>query len=281
MTRAAIALVAVVLGVPKAGIAQGDCFPGGASNEAKTMAIFAVPLAFGRGSAPELYPGFKAGLELSYLPRVSEARATPTVCRPGKGPENTDLLFAIPRPRIGMPLPFGFTLQASWVPPLRVNGVKANLFGISVEKAFGQFDGLVVAVRAHATFGSVHAAITCPDESLEDAASECFGGSRSDDRLSPNIRGVDVAVGGSMANGRLRPYAGAGYNRLQPRFQVNFTNQFGELDDRRVEVNLDRLVVFGGATWQLGTRVGLTGEVYAAPADAVTGRVIMRTAIGP
>jgi hypothetical protein len=180
-----------------------------------------------------------------------------------------------------MPLPLGLSLQASWVPPLRVNGVKANLFGISVEKAFGRYDGLVAAVRAHATFGSVQGPITCDDKALENAASECFGGTRSDDRLSPNILGLDLALGGSLAGGRLRPYGGAGYNRLQPRFQVNFTNQFGELDNTRVEVDLNRLVVFGGATWQLAERLGLTGELYVAPSDAVTGRVVLRTAVGP
>ena len=276
-----VVLVAIAPLWAASAMAQGDCFPGAASNEAKTLAIFAVPLAFGRGSAPEVYPGFKAGLELTYIPRVSDATATPTICRPGKGAENTDLLIALPRPRIGMPLPLGFNLQASWVPPVRVNGVKANLFGISLEKVFGQVDGIVAAVRAHATFGSVRAPITCSDEELDDPTTECFGGTRSDDRLSPNIRGVDVAIGGSLAGGRLRPYGGAGYNRLQPRFQVNFIDQGGVLDDRRVQVDLDRFVVFGGATWQVGTRLGITGEVYAAPADAVTGRIIVRTAVGP
>jgi hypothetical protein len=280
MKRAAIAM-ALVLGWPSLAAAQGDCFPGAESNEAKTMAIFAVPLAFSRGSAPEVFPGFKAGLELAYLPKVDDVTATPTICRPGKGPEHTNLLFGLPRPRFGMPLPFGLTLQASWVPPIRVNGVKANLFGVSLEKAFGQVDGLVAAVRAHATFGSVRAPITCDERALEDASSECFGGTKSDDRLSPNILGLDVAVGGPLAGGRLRPYAGAGYNRLEPRFQVNFTNQFGELDDRRVEVNLNRLALFGGATWEVTERLGVTGEIYAVPADAVTARLIVRTAVGP
>jgi hypothetical protein len=62
---------------------------------------------------------------------------------------------------------------------------------------------------------------------------------------------------------------------------VNFTNQFGELDDRKVEVDLNRLALFGGATWELTERLGLSGELYAVPADAVTGRVIVRTAVGP
>jgi len=279
--RPAIVLAALGLGWSTPGAAQGDCFPGPESNEAKTMAIFAVPLAFSRGNAPDLLSGFQAGLELAYLPRISDALATPTVCRPGKGPEHTNLLLGIPRPRLGLPLPLGLALQASWVPPVRVNGVKANLFGVSLEKAFGRLDGLVAAIRAHATFGSIRAPITCDDGALKDPASECFGGTRSDDRLRPNILGLDFAVGGSLAGGRVRPYAGAGYNRLEPRFQVNFTNQFGELDNRRVEVNLDRLALFAGGTWEITERLGLTGELYAAPADALTGRVVMRTAIGP
>jgi len=279
--RRAAAVIALVLGWPAAAAAQGDCFPGPGSNEAKTLAIFAVPLAFSRGGAPELLPGFRAGVELAYLPQVDEATATPTICRPGKGPENTDLFFAFPRPRIGLPLPFGLALQASWVPPVRVRGVKANLVGISVEKSFGQLDGLVAALRAHATFGSVRAPITCGEEALEDPNSECFGGTRSDDRLQPNIAGIDIALGGSLAEGRLRPYGGVGYNRLKPRFQVNFTNSVGELDDRRVEVDLNRFVMFGGATWQATERLGVTGELYAAPADAITGRIIVRTAVGP
>jgi hypothetical protein len=279
--RRAIAAVMLALGWPAVAVAQGDCFPGPESNEAKTLAIFAVPLAFGRGSAPDLFPGFRAGVELAYLPNVDEATATPTICRPGKGPENVDLLFALPRPRIELPLPFGLALQASWVPPVRVRGVKANLIGISVEKAFGDLDGLVAALRVHATFGSVRAPITCDDEALEEPSSECFGGTRSDDRLSPNIMGIDLAVGGPVAEGRLRPYGGVGYNRLQPRFQVNYTDQFGELDDRRVEVNLDRFVMFGGATWQTTDRLSVTAEMYTAPADAITGRVIVRTAVGP
>jgi hypothetical protein len=39
--------------------------------------------------------------------------------------------------------------------------------------------------------------------------------------------------------------------------------------------------MFGGATWQTTVRLSVTGELYAAPADAITGRVVVRTAVGP
>jgi hypothetical protein len=258
-----------------------DCFPGANSNEAKTLGIVAVPLAFGRAAAPSRFYGFQAGVELVYLPHVDAATATPTICNPGKGPENTDPISVLPRPRIGLPLPLGLSLQASWIPPVRFQGVKANLFGISLEKAFGSLDGLVAALRAHASFGTIRAPITCDNRSLQDASSECFGGTRSDDRLQPNIMGADLSVGGPLAGGRLRPYGGLGYNRLQPRFRVNFINRFGDLDNRKVSVDLDRFVVFGGATWLASARVGVSGELYAAPSDAITGRIVMRASVGP
>ena len=276
---ATFALVASALAAPLA--AQSVCRPSASSNEAKTLATFSVPLAFGPATAPEILPGLWVGLEGSYLPKVDPATATPTICRPGEGPLNTDLLFALPRPRIGLPLPLGLALQASWIPPVRVAGAKANLFGFSLGKSFGRLDGLVAAIRAHGTFGSIRGPITCDDTALADPASECFQGTRSDDKYSPNIFGADFSLGWTMVGGKLRPYVGGGYNRLQPRFQVNLTDRFGTVDSTRIEVNLNRGVVFGGANWQLADRLGVAAEVYAAPADAVTARLAVRTAIGP
>lgn len=273
------ALAAGTLATPMA--AQSVCRPATNSNEARTLANFAVPLAFSPGGAPGRRTGITLGFEAASVPNVDPATATPTTCRPGKGPENTDLLPALARPRIGVPLPLGLALEASWIPPVRVAGVKANVIGLSLTKTIGHADGLAAAVRAHATFGSIHAPITCSREELGDAVSECFQGTVSDDRYSPNIVGADVSVGWAMANGRLRPYVGSGYSRLEPRFQVNFRNQFGDLDTTRVAVNLNRAVFFGGAVWQLSDRLAVAGEIYAVPSDAATGRLVVRRAVGP
>jgi len=279
--RSVLVLAIMALAIVPRLAAQSVCQPPAGSHEARTLATFSVPLAFSAAAPPELHTGLSLGIEGAYLPRVDRTTSTPTFCRPGKGPEHTNHLFALPRPRIGVPLPLGLALQASWVPPLRVAGVKANLFGVSLAKSFGRRDGLAVGVHAHATFGSIHAPITCDDAALDDPTSECFHGTRSDDRYSPNIVGVDVSLGWPMASGRLRPFLGGGYNRLQPRFRVNFTNQFGAVDHTRVEVNLDRAVLFGGAQWQLSDRLGVVGEFYAVPADAVTWRLALRRDIGP
>jgi hypothetical protein len=276
-----VALAAALVAAPRGLAAQYDeCRPGAGSNEAKTLARFLVPLAFSPGAAPAVQSRITFGLEAADVSSVDPATATPTICRPGKGPENTDLLPGIARPRLGVPLPLGLALEASWIPPVRVNGVKANLFSLALARNMELAEGVTAAVRAHATVGSVHAPVTCDRDALTDPASECFHGQESDDRLSPNIFGLDASVGWSMAGGRLRPYVGTGYSRLQPRFQVNFTNQFGSTDNTEVEVDLNRVAFFGGAGWQLNGRLAVTGEIYAVPADAVTGRLVVRQALG-
>ena len=99
--------------------------------------------------------------------------------------------------------------------------------------------------------------------------------SGSDDAFHPNVFGVEAAVGWRLGR-TLSPYMGAGYNRLAPRFRVNFTNQFGQTDRRRVSVDLDRAVLFAGATWRATPAFALSGEVYSAPSDAVTARLAAR-----
>ena len=257
-----------------------ECRPGRGSHEAQTLGIFSVPLAFSGTTAPGKLTRVTLGLEGARVPSVDPVTATPTICRPGKGPENTDALPALARPRIGVPLPLGLALEASWIPPLRVNGVQANLFGFALTRSVGSPIGLTAALRAHATFGTIKAPVTCDENGIADPTSECFHGRVSDDRYSPNILGLELSAGWPMAGGRLRPYVGAGYNHLQPRFQVNFTNQFGQTDTTPVEVNLDRAVLFGGASWQLTRHLDISGEVYSSLSDAVTGRFVIRRALG-
>lgn len=270
---------ALIMVLAAGAVEAQECRPGPGSNEAKLLAMKSVALAYSPAQAPERFsPGaVQVALDLSWVPRVNDATATPTVCRPGKGPENANLLDLVPRPRIQAALPGGLVLDASWTPPIRVAGVRANLLGVAVSRPVTLGPSTVLSLRAHASVGTLHAPITCPDEALNDPDSECFRGTRSDDRYAPGIFGADASFG--FGTGRVRPYAGLGYTRLRPRLTVDFTNQFGDTDNTRVIVDLDRAVVFGGATWQSPGRFAVSAELYAAPSDAVTGRVTLRAAL--
>jgi len=280
LTLAAVGCVAVARGA--AGQTTADCFPGPNSNEARTMAIFGVPLAFSGSAAPARVPSGRLhlGLEVSSVPNVAPETATPTFCRPDKGPENTDLLFAMPRPRAWLSLPAGFQVEVSWAPPIRVADVKANLFGLALSRATAlPRNGAVLSIRVHGSFGVIKAPITCNDAALEDATSICYQGTRSDDSFRPNVVGVETAVGWQLGRS-VRPYLGAGYNHLAPRFRVNFTDQFGETDRRSVSADLDRGAIFAGVAWSATAALGLNAELYAVPADAMTARVVGRIRLG-
>jgi hypothetical protein len=279
---AALALLgAGAVAAPTPARAQPDCYPSPTSNEARALALSSLPLVFSGARAPRAdgAPVVEVGLEVTYLPRVRDAIATPTICRPGKGPEHTELLPAFPRPRLLLRLPAALVLEASWVPPVRVAQVRSNLLGVALAHERPLRGTLALRVRAHATVGSVEAPITCPDEALDDAASECFAGERSNDRLRPNLAGAELALGWSVAGGRLRPYAGAGYTWLRPRFRVNFRNRVGEVDRSRVEVDLERVPLFGGATWRAAERVAVSGEVYGTSQDGATARVLVTAGV--
>jgi len=277
-------VLAAAAGLPARAESQTLCKPGKDSHEADLFAHFSVPLAFSTAQGPNLArPGTVfLSLEGTYLPKIDNATATPTTCRPGKGPENTDLLFGFPRPRLGFALPDGGLLEVSWVPPVRINGVKPNLWAFSLGRSvpIHRKGTMMLMGRLHAAFGSIRAPITCPKSSLSDAGSECFQAKRqSDDRFKPNIFGVELGLGWAMAGGRFRPYLGTGYNILHPRFQVNDIYSDGTVDHQRVEVNLSRVVLMGGATWSPSSFFSVSGEVYSAPSDAVTGRVRLSYAI--
>jgi hypothetical protein len=141
---ASFALVASALAVPLA--AQSVCRPPASSNEAKTLATFSVPLAFGPATAPEILPGLRVGLEGTYLPKVDPATATPTICRPGEGPLNTDLLVCPAAPAHRAAAAVRARAAGIVDPPVWVAGAKANLFGFSLGKSFGRLDGLAALI---------------------------------------------------------------------------------------------------------------------------------------
>lgn len=279
--RVASALLSLLV-CPVLAAAQGTCTPPPDSHEAQMFAAYSVPLAYAfSGARGPLAPGaVEVMLEGTYLPDIAAEIRTSTVCRPGKGPENTDFLAAYPRPRVAVGLPGGVRLEASWIPPVRLNQVRTDLVGVSLERGVpigGR--GATLLLRAHAAVGVIRAPITCDDEDLADPSSECFQGTRSDDHYHPNIFGAEGLVSWTLGGGRLRPFLGAGVNVLHPRFQVNFTNNLGSTDSTRVEVNLTRGALLGGASWAAGDRFGLTGEIYGTPGDAVTGRVTLSYAL--
>jgi len=258
-------------------VAQADvCRPSTTSHEARTFAILSVPIAFSGGVAPSRPHGIVFGIEAASIPNVDTIDATPTACRAGKGPENANPIPWILRPRVSIAVS-GFMVEASWIPPITLEGVKVNLLGLAVARPIALPKGWWLGVRVHAVLGALHAPVVCDQDALLDPTSECYRGTLSNDRWAPNIYGIEAVL--ATPPGPIRLHGGIGYSTLRPRFQVDFTNAAGSRDRRRVEVNLQRAAVLGGVTYQVG-RFDLTAEGYATFVDAVAVRFVLRTPLG-
>ncbi|MBK7786544.1 MAG: hypothetical protein IPJ57_18850 [Gemmatimonadetes bacterium] len=270
-----------VLATPLVG--QGNCSPSPSSREAQVFAHVSVPLAYGNAQAPWIYrPGLvQLSVEGAYLPEASARIRTPAKCRPGAGPEDWNQAQVLPRPRVGFALADGVMLELSWLPPVRIQGVKGGLWGFAFTRVVPMNrKGALFSGRLHATIGSVRAPITCPTTLVQAPGNPCSGGSRSDDKFSPNIYGVELAGTFPMARGRIRPYLGAGYNILHPRFEVSYRDSLDQRNHQKVKVNMSRITAFGGVTLAVTEGILLSGEAYSAPSDLVTGRVRLTVGFG-
>lgn len=256
--------------------AQADCSPGSGSREADLFGFVSVPLAFGMGQSPWIYrPGsIQIGVEGTLLPDASAHLRTPVTCRPTAGPEHWNVASVLVRPRLAFALGDGVLLEASWLPPVKINDIKPNLWSFALSRTVPMnTSGAMFTGRVHTTLGSIRAPITCPASAGLDATSPCFGGTTSSDRFSPNIFGVELGLTWPLAQGHLRPYVGGGYNILHPRFQVAYRDSLGALNDQKTKVNLSRWTLFGGATLEPFPGFMLSGEAYTAPSDQLVGRL--------
>src|SRR5690349_21262098 len=134
-----IRCLAVALGVLGARSAEGQPREvkhyGSGAPEAKLMLYYSSTIAFsplGTPFEPHAAATIVAGVELSYLPHLSAEQRTTGSDKP----EATNLAPLFARPRVAVRLPAGFALEGSWIPPVRVFDVKANLLAGALSRSF-------------------------------------------------------------------------------------------------------------------------------------------------
>jgi hypothetical protein len=279
--RRGLVVGGILLAVQQQAAAQ--CRVRGDSNEGKLLAFYTAPIAFSMATAPqEMPPGsIRIGAEAEYIPKPDPAIEQTGACFTQKS-ENTSLSPVFGRPRITIGGPFGFAFEAAYLPPVTIARAKPNLFSFAVSRthhlAFGPaISGTTLMFRAHGTFGNVKGAITCPRSALQQtsASSPCYGTNPSNDTFHPNMFGGEIAAGFAPGSGGISFYAGAGANKIDPHFQVGFTDGNGAVDMTQVELEkpLTRASVFGGVTAVLRQILDVGAQVYSVPSDATLFRL--------
>jgi hypothetical protein len=247
--------------------------------EGKLMLYYSSTIAFSPLGAPSVTRRIEAAIELSYLPRLSAAQRTTGYDKP----EATNLAPMFARPRLAARLPWGVGLEASWIPPVRVFDVKANLVAGAVTRSFGDATGLRIVPRVSVLSGRVEGPITCNRDATRTGgvalatyyACVCYGND-SRDFFEPRHLSGELLVTRAFARGRFEPYVSAGARRERTRFDIGVIRPDGSRDPDNpvLEVRSTRAYGTAGASWLGMRRARLATELYYAPGSAVTVRAL-------
>src|SRR6266404_2581544 len=264
--------------------ATAQCRVPAGSNEGKLLAFYTAPIVFTMAIAPEeLSPGsIRIGAEGEYIPKPN-----PTIERTGRcftqKSEHTSLSPVFGRPRITIGGPFGFALEAAYLPPVTIARATPNLLSFAVSNAHhfaaGPIsNGTTLMLRLHGTVGNVKGAITCPRSQLQQTSptNPCYGSNPSKDTFHPDMFGGDIAMGFAPGTRGISFYGGAGANRIDPHFQVGFTDGAGGVDRTQVQLEnpVTRASVFGGVTAVVRQIFDVGAQVYSVPQDATLFRLM-------
>ncbi|MGH8472744.1 MAG: hypothetical protein ACREVJ_09900 [Gammaproteobacteria bacterium] len=257
--------------------AQGVCRPDDDQREAKLLAFYTGPLTFSpSGNINSLGLGqIRLGFEATYVPEPNAEISRPERCYASNKSEDTRLSPVFPRPRVALGLGGGWVVEGSYLPPVTVFDATPNLASVALSR-LTSIGPAGLLLRAHATFGKVEGAITCSEDALQlnNVNDPCYGSEKSEDTYKPNMFGGEAAIT-FVVGSRTNAYAGAGYTSLRPRFQVGFQDGRAGVpyDDTRIEGDLSRVSLFGGAVFQVSPLIGFTAELYSVPEDVTTFRV--------
>ena len=260
-----------------------QCKVGTGSNEGKLLAFYTAPIVFSMATAPQkMRPGsIRLGAEGEYIPKPDRAIEQTGACFTQKS-EKTSLSPVFGRPRITIGGPFGFAFEAAYLPPVTIARAKPNLFSFAISHAHNfavgpASSGTTLMFRLHSTLGNVKGAITCPRSQLQQSSpsSPCYGNNPSNDTFHPDMFGGEIAAGFAPGSGGISFYAGAGANRIDPHFEVAFTDLNGNVDATQVQLEnpIARATVFGGVTAVLRQILDVGAQVYSVPSDATLFRL--------
>jgi hypothetical protein len=262
----------------------GQCRVSSNSNEGKLLAFYTAPIVFSMATAPEvMHPAsIRLGAEGEYIPKPDPAIEQTGACFTQKS-EHTSLSPVFGRPRITIGGPLGFALEAAYLPPVTIARATPNLFSFALSQAHHfatgpVSNGTTLMLRVHSTFGNVKGAITCSRSQLQQTSSSspCYGTNPSKDTFHPDMFGGEVAAGFAPGDRGISFYGGAGANRIDPHFQVGFTDLNGNVDNTQVELEkpLIRAALFGGVTAVVRQILDVGAQVYSVPSDVTLFRIM-------
>jgi hypothetical protein len=237
--------------------------------EAWAMNYFAsVSLLAGLGTPYSREPGsLEGGFEIDWIPKLSKSKR-----RVGfNGLKEDDLnkapIFA--RPRLTIGLPWRFSLLLSYLPPIKLFGVKPNLFAFALERPMYERQPWTVGLRVYGQIGEVEGAYTCPSDVAKyppGSPQNLFGcEKKSSDTATLRYGGLELSGAYRIETLRgLTPYLAVAGNLLDTRFQVDALT-FGFHDRRRLTAETWTFSMSGGVVYPLTNRLSVSVGLFYSP----------------
>jgi len=166
--------------------------------------------------------------------------------------ENLNNSPILARPILTFGLPWSTSLSLAYIPPIRVLGVKPNLFAMAIERPIYERGPWSFGARLHGQLGKSKGAFTCPGYAARyEPGSDgnpygCEGKSR--DRVIQNYVGLELSGSYRIESlDDLTPYLTLGANYLDTEFHVR-ARTFGSDDYSKIAAEI--------WTFSLGTGLG-------------------------
>lgn len=252
--------------------------------EGRLLAFYSATMAFTPGGLTA-GNGWSVGIEMSYVPFLNEAQRRPSLDKP----EATNLVPFFPRPRLGVRFA-GLYVEGSWIPPMRVFDVEANLLSGSISGVGWAMAGWHISPRVWGATGRVRGTITCAASAmvgkgadLETYYATVCHGRESDDWFEPRMLGAEAIAVRVLADGALRAYVGAGARVDRSRFDIGVLTGEGVRDPDHpiLELRATRPHFTLGAGWHPRGRIATGAELFYAPGSVLTARATVRWSARP
>lgn len=210
-----------------------------------------------------------AGLETIWVPSLDQEQRTV-----GYGGQKEEELNRSPvwaRLRAGVALPAGFYAEVGYVPPVEIDGVKANLFAVALERNLVESGSFTLGLRLHLQRGKAEGDFTCKkgkDHLFPPGSPQNLFGCEapSKDEVRLNSTGLELKAAYDLEGSKPTLHAAVSYNRLDVEFQVDALT-FGVHDRSLLKNEGDTLTFAAGATWQIRGRARLGFEALYAPLE--------------
>lgn len=241
--------------------------------EAWAMNYFtSVTLLAGLSVPREREPGsIEGGAELGWIPALSEEERTIGFNGTKQEDLNKAPLFA--RPRVTFGLPGNFALTASFLPPVRVFGLKPSLLAFALERPLYVADPWTLGMRLYAQFGKAEGAITCSGDVVKfppGSVENPYGcEEKSADEATQRYAGIELSAAYRIERmGGISPYVTVAGNFLDTEVQVH-ARTFGVLDRTRLNSETWTFSASAGAAYPLADRLTVSIGMFYTPLSVV------------